>query len=437
MIRDDVDLGRVRGRLDHVLERIGSPDSQGDRAYTALFPDTARQEARSADERRSDGRQKGPVDGLLLSCKSLFDIAGTVTDAGSVILARGKPADRDATAIARLKEVGAVIVGATHMTEFAFSAVGTNPHHPLPGNPHDRLRIPGGSSSGAAVSVGEGLADIAIGSDTGGSLRIPAALCGLVGFKPTGSRIPSQGAFPLSPTLDTIGPIARDVAHCAAADAVMSGETGASGAASANGFRLIIPGGRLFDRCETEVLEAFDNAMACLRRNSVTIVEGSLESVLDGLSEIDAIGTFPSVELAAKLRSLGHTELAEVDPKTRTRIEAGLGLSAIDYLHMASLRSRAVRSFESEMGENNVYVVPTVPIRAPRIEDVQTAEQFHDVNGLLLRNPRVANLLDCPSISLPVPARDLPVGLMLIGKRRSDRRLLAIAQCIEGILFRP
>lgn len=422
-------------RLEDVLEKMSAWGHPGTHAYSALFPDTARQEARDADVRRAKNSPRGTVDGLLVSCKALFDIAGKVTTAGSAILSRRDAAQRDAAVITRLKEAGAVIVGATQMTEFAFSAVGTNPHYPLAGNPTDYRRIPGGSSSGAAVSVGEGLADIAIGSDTGGSLRIPAALCGLVGFKPTASRVSRQGVFPLSQTLDSVGPIARNVALCAAADAVLTGEQVAGPAAEADSFRLIVPAGRLFDQCVRDVQNAFERAIASIRQTGIKVEEGSLDPVLDALSEIDNVGTFPSIELAATLRSLHFSDLTEVDPNTRARIEASSHLSAIDYLHMVRLRSRLVSSFASEMEDDNFYILPTVPILAPLISEVQTADQFRHANELLLRNPRVANLLDCPSISLPMPTSHLPVGLMLIGKRLSDRRLLSVAARVEKALW--
>lgn len=434
MTGNDAITGSVSDRLRAALDLIVAPGSQGGQAFTRLLTQRAESEARAADLRRTDGRRNSSVDGLLISCKALFDIAGAVTDAGSAILSRAGPAQKDAATVDRLRQAGAVLVGITHMTEFAFSAVGTNPHFAAPGNPHDRRRIPGGSSSGAAVSVGEAMVDIAIGSDTGGSLRIPAALCGLVGFKPTGSRIAQWGAFSLSSTLDTIGPIARDVAGCAAADSVLSGDPDRCEAASADGFRLVVARGRLFAQSEPEVIEAFEDALARLRTSGIIVDDGALEPVLDGLAEIDKIGTFPSVELAATLRSLGVADLSEVDPNTRIRIEAGLDLTAIDYIHMVRKRAQAIRDFEQRFSAADILVLPTVPIRAPLFADVATPEHFHAVNGLLLRNPRIANLLDCPSISLPLPVADRPVGLMLIGRRLSDRRLLSVARRIEVIL---
>ena len=212
------------------------------------------------------------------------------------------------------------------MTEFAFSGLGTNPHDPEPGNPRDRTRIPGGSSSGAVVSVVEGMAEIAIGSDTGGSTRIPAALSGAVGFKPTAGRIPTRGAFSLSSSLDTIGPIALTVADCALADAVMAGVEPAP-LASARPARLIVARGRLFADTEPAVLDAFEAGLEQFRHAGFAVEDGSLEPILDRLAEIDAIGGFPSIEVGATLRDLGIENLDEVDPKTRARIELGASVS--------------------------------------------------------------------------------------------------------------
>ena len=238
-------------RLEVALARIASPDMEGKRAFTAVFAESARREAEAADRREASGQLLGPLDGRIVSVKALYDVAGTVTAAGSAILRGLPPAARDAAVVQRLRAAGAVIIGKTQMTEYAFSALGTNPHDGTPGNPHDRQRVAGGSSSGAVVSVVDGMAEIAIGSDTGGSIRIPAALSGAVGFKPTRGRVPLDGSFSLSSSLDTLGPIASSVRDCALTDEVLSGErSGALNAPSAESFKLTVARGRLFDRCE-------------------------------------------------------------------------------------------------------------------------------------------------------------------------------------------
>lgn len=423
-------------RLRASLANLTSPELQGTRAFTDIYLDSAMVDAGLADERAVAGRRRGRLDGRIVSIKALFDVAGTVTSAGSAVLRARKPAAEDATAVGCLRAAGAIILGKTQMTEFAFSAVGTNPHEPAPGNPYDRRRVPGGSSSGAVVSVVDGMAEIALGSDTGGSLRIPAALSGAVGFKPTGGRVPTAGAFSLSSTLDAVGPIALSVADCAAADAVMSGDFGAVELTSAPtaSFQLIVPRGRLFERCEPEVIEAFERGVSELREHAVVVRDGSIEEALDEIAGIDALGTFPSIEIGATLRELGVTSLDQVDPNTAVRISAGAGVAGVDYVRMARLRAQAVLAFKQRLGRDEAFILPTTPIRAPLSADVEDSAAFHHINGLLLRNPRIANLLDCPSISLPLPVRGLPVGLMLIGRRGADRRLLEIAACVEAIL---
>lgn len=424
-------------RLEAALERIQSPELEGCKAFTAIFADGARREAEAADRRATAGTTRGPLDGRIVSVKALFDIADTVTSAGSAVLRRLPAAADDALVVKRLRAVGAIIVGKTQMTEFAFSALGTNPHDGVPGNPRDRTRAPGGSSSGAVVSVVDGMADIAVGSDTGGSIRIPAALSGAVGFKPTSGRVSTVGAFSLSSSLDTIGPIASTVADCAVTDQVLAGEAPSPlQLAAPETYRLTIARGRLFDHCEPEVAAGFDNALRRLRSCGVQIVEGSLDPALNDIAEIDKIGTFPSIEVGATLRQLGVSSLDGVDPKTRVRIEAGADILAVDYVRMVRLRHAAIRSFEASFAENDVFVLPTTPIRAPFLSSLEGDAKFRELNGLVLRNPRVANLLDCPSISLPLSHGDLPIGLMLVGRRRSDQRLLEIAACIQAVLER-
>jgi aspartyl-tRNA(Asn)/glutamyl-tRNA(Gln) amidotransferase subunit A len=422
-------------RLEAALSRIRSPELEGAKVFTTLYQASARREAEASDARIAAGRPLGPLDGRIVSIKDLLDIAGETTGAGSAVLRRQPPASADAPAVARLREAGAVIVGKTHMTEFAFSALGVNPHHPVPGNPRDRSRVPGGSSSGAVVSVVDGMAEIAIGSDTGGSIRIPAALCGAVGFKPTGGRVPLAGAFSLSSSLDTLGPIALNVADCAATDAVLSG-TPFEPLAQRPPARLVVPRGRLFDRVTPAVEQAFESAVSRLSAAGIQVEDGTLDPVLDRLAEIDAIGIFPAIELGATLRDLGVTSFEEVDPKTRARIEASADVSGVDYVRMLRRRAALMADFQASLAEDEAYLLPTTPIQAPTIASVADDEGFHRANLMVLRLPRVGNLLDCPSISLPapVPAGSLPVGLMLLGRRGADRRVLDMAAAMEAAL---
>src|ERR1043165_3955169 len=214
----------VRDRTEQALSKIADPNGEGARACLTVYAEAARAAADAADVRAKGGISLGVLDGAIVSIKDLFDVAGEPTRAGSKILKDAPPAKADAPVVRRLRGAGAVIIAKTGMSEFAFSGVGMNPHYGTPGNPADRARVPGGSSSGAAVAAADGMCEIAIGTDTGGSTRIPGALCGIVGFKPSQWRIPTQGAFPLSFALDSMGPIARTVADCARTDAVMAGD---------------------------------------------------------------------------------------------------------------------------------------------------------------------------------------------------------------------
>ncbi|HXP96786.1 MAG TPA: amidase [Telmatospirillum sp.] len=429
-------VGSAATRLQDCLLRLNDPNLQGATVFAQVFEDEALLAAAAADSRAERGSSLGPLDGQVVSVKNLFDVAGQVTTPGSAIL-RGRPVARqDAVVVARLRAAGAVILGKTHMTEFAFSGIGLNPHDGNPGNPRDRSRIPGGSSSGAVISVVDDMAEIGIGSDTGGSLRIPAALCGAVGFKPTAGRIPTDGVFPLSTTLDVVGPIARSVAACAMADAVLSA-TGVEPLEPIDKTSLVltIPRGRLFDKIETPVAMAFDRAVEKLRLAGFGIRDGALDRELDQLAELDAIGSFTAVELLARLKEEGIDDLSGVDPKIRARIEAGRQVLAADYVRMTKRRAKLVKSMDQRLESGEILLLPTVPLLAPDISRlVEDEVEFHRINGLLLRNTRVANLFDLPAISLPVPGAPLPVGLMLMGRRLADRRLLSVAGAVEPII---
>src|SRR5690242_17696354 len=244
-----------RERLEAALARIDDPKGEGARACLTVYRAAAAAAADAADARAKAGVSLGPLDGTIVSIKDLFDVAGEVTRAGSKVLAEeGAPAAHDAPVVQRLRAAGCVIVAKTNMSEFAFTGVGANPHYGTPGNPADRSRVPGGSSSGAAVAVADGMCEISIGTDTGGSTRIPAALCGMVGFKPTKHRIPTEGAFPLSTSFDSVGPIAPGVEACAKTDAVLAGkEQWQLEPAALQGLRFVIPQGLPFDEIEEDV----------------------------------------------------------------------------------------------------------------------------------------------------------------------------------------
>lgn len=423
-----------RDRLEQALARIADPSGEGKRACLTVYADVARAAAAAADARAARGASLGPLDGVVVSIKDLFDVAGEPTRAGSKVLAEeARPATADAAIVRRLRDAGAVIVAKTNMTEFAFSGIGANPHFGTPGNPRDRTRVPGGSSAGAPVAVADGMCDIAIGTDTGGSVRIPAALCGLVGFKPSRQRIPTDGAFPLSTTLDSVGPIAGSVADCAKADAVMAGEDYLPLEPIAlAGLRFGIAAGLPLDRLDSTVTAAFDAAMARLDGAGVHVSRETL-SLFDDMNAVNAKGGIPPVEACAIHHDRLARRAADIDPNVRMRIERGCAVSQADYAGMVSDRERLVRAMNARLAPLDVLVMPTASIVAPTIAEVADQKVFAARNAAVLRNTAIGNFFDLCAITLPLKA-ELPVGLMLMARNGHDHRLLRIAEAAAQLL---
>jgi aspartyl-tRNA(Asn)/glutamyl-tRNA(Gln) amidotransferase subunit A len=427
----------ARERLERALARINDLSGEGARTFLTLYPEAAFEAADAADRRARDGRLLGPLDGTIVSIKDLFDVAGEPTRAGSRILADAPPAGSDAPIVKRLREAGAVIVGKTNMSEFAFTGVGANPHYGTPGNPADRSRVPGGSSSGAGVAVADDMCEISIGTDTGGSTRIPAALCGVVGYKPTKARVPTEGAFPLSPTLDSVGPLARSVGDCARADAVLAGERpSVLEPAALDRLRLGIPRGLPLDELERSVAERFESALQALDRAGVQ-QRGMEFAEFDAMARVQSAATIATVEAYRIHRDRIASSGSDYDPIVRLRIETGSAVSDSDYARMLEERRDLVTRMDSRLADVDALVLPTTPIVAPAIASLSDPRRFNAANRLLLRNTAIANFFDLCAISLPLPGADaLPAGLMLFGRRGHDRRLLGIAASIERLLCR-
>lgn len=429
----------ARERLEACLAKATDPAGEGSRAFTRLYAERARAEAEAADTRARQGLPLGPLDGRIVSVKDLFDMPGEPTTAGSKLLRDAPPATAMAPAIARLRQAGAVIIGKTNMTEFAFSGVGINPHYGTPGNPADRSRIPGGSSSGGAVSVADGMAEITIGSDTGGSTRIPAAMCGIVGLKPSQYRVPTAGAFPLSFALDSIGPMAGSVADCALADAVMAGETlQPLSPAPLAGLRLGIPRGPLLEGMEPEVAQAFEASLGRLGKAGTILGDHPLPLLAEMLT-VNAKGGFAPSEAFFVHQAALDSQPEDFDPLVRGRIERGRAISATDYIFMQRRRAELIRAMDADLADLDALILPTTPIRAPKIADLAASEAaFTAANMLLLRNTSVGNFFDLCAISLPLPAGlrhgHLPVGLMLVARNGQDRRLLRMTAAVERLL---
>ncbi|WP_298951393.1 amidase [uncultured Methylobacterium sp.] len=423
-IRDDLER-----RLAAIAADAGRP------VFTLLYPDAARAAADAADARRRAGIALGPLDGAIVSIKDLFDVAGEPTTAGSALRRKAAPAAADAPVVARLRRAGAVIVGKTNMSEFAFSGLGLNPHWGTPGNAADPSRVPGGSSSGAGVSAATGTSDIAIGTDTGGSVRIPASLNGVVGFKPTARRVPLDGAFPLSPSLDSIGPLARTVVACAAADAVMAGEEPAPlRTASLAGLRVGVPRGVLFTETDPAVAAAFEAALGRLSAAGARVVDTSIEDLLARMTEATAAAPIAAVEAYEIHADWLDAEMAAFDPRVHARITRGRSMEAGTYIRMMRTRAGLIRDCDTRLADLDVLALPATATPAPTIASVEADDAFNRSNLLMLRNTMVGNLFDLCGLSLPMPDMNLPAGLMLLARHGQDRRLLEIGAGVEAVL---
>jgi aspartyl-tRNA(Asn)/glutamyl-tRNA(Gln) amidotransferase subunit A len=423
--------------VDHCLARIADPHGEGRRAFLRVNDDAARAAAAAIDALRRAGLAPSPYAGIPISVKDLFDLAGEPTPAGSIVLADAPPAAETAPSVARLIAAGLIPLGRTNMTEFAFSGLGLNPHYDTPRSPWDRAtgRMPGGSTSGGAVSVSDGMAYAAIGTDTGGSCRIPAAMCGIVGYKPTQRRIPVAGAFPLSSSLDSVGPLANSAACCAILDALMAGETPAIPAPlNLNGLRVALPANLVLDGMENEVAQAYANALAALEAAGARLIEVAFPA-LDEIGPIQAKGGLNVPEAWATHRDLLSRDAERYDQRVRQRIERGANVPVADYIDALRARAAIIARMDAQTRDFDVLAMPTCPKVPPSIAELADDAAYTSTNLLMLRNTAMANFLDRCAISIPCHrSGEAPVGLMLMGETMGDARLFRIAQAVEAAL---
>jgi aspartyl-tRNA(Asn)/glutamyl-tRNA(Gln) amidotransferase subunit A len=426
-----------RRLVEECLARIAEPSGEGPRTFLKVHAETARAAADYYDRLRANGATPGPWAGIPISIKDLFDMAGDVTTAGSKVLRGQPPAARDCPAVARLRSAGFIPIGRTNMTEFAYSGLGLNPHYGTPLNPFERQRgrAPGGSSSGAAVSIVEQMAYGALGTDTGGSCRIPAAFCGIVGFKPTARRVPLSGVFPLSPTLDSVGPLGVSVACCAALDAVLAEEpTVTLEVGDLRGLRFAVPTHYALDSLDAHVAHDFERAIRELSAAGAGIDEIPLAE-LDELPNINSKGSFSGPEAYALHRERIESKGALYDPRVLVRLQRGREHTAADYIDLIRARADLQRRIDKSVAQFDALLLPTAPIIAPLLQDLGSDEDYLRINALALRNTSVANFLDRCAISVPChESGAAPVGLMLMGAQGSDRRMLAIAAAVEALV---
>ncbi len=426
---------RSRAMVEECLARIEDPAGEGRKTFLQVDRRAALAQADAMDALRASGASLSPYAGIPISVKDLFDIAGQVTRAGSTALSDRAPAAADAQCVARLRQAGLVVIGRTNMTEFAYSGVGLNPHYGTPRNPWQRSQehIPGGSSSGAAISVTDGMAHAAIGTDTGGSCRIPAALTGLVGYKPTARRVPHQGMVPLSPSLDSIGPIARSVACCAALDALLASEAPADlSDCSLTGQRLALPRTVVLDDMDRHVARAYERALSRLSAAGARLTEIDIREFAD-IPAINARGTLSAAESFAWHRGLLAARAAHYDPRVASRIRGGAVQSAADYIALLAARRAFIAAVEKRIAPFDALVMPTVPVIAPRIADLAADEAYFRINSLVLRNPSLLNFLDGCAISIPIhETGEPPVGLTVACRGGLDRLLFRCAAAAEA-----
>ncbi|HJZ22314.1 MAG TPA: amidase [Bradyrhizobium sp.] len=435
----DLGTGRTSSRelVDQCLDRIADEKGEGRRTFIHVDKEAAIEAAEAMDRLRAAKAAPSPFAGIPVSIKDLFDIKGQVTQAGSRALEDSPPAEADAPVVARLRGAGFIVIGRTNMTEFAYSGIGINPHYGTPKGAWNRAagHVPGGSSSGAAVSVADGMAYGALGTDTGGSCRIPAAYNGIVGFKPTQRRIPLDGGVPLSFSLDSFGPLARSVGCCAVLDAVLANEPVVPlQPRPVRGMRLAVPTTVVLDDLDDAVAQTFERALATLSRQGALIERIEMPEFLD-VGIMNAKGGFAASESYAWHRYLIASHGDVYDPRVRNRIMRGEGMSAADYIDLLGARRSMIARAEKRIAPYDAIAMPTTANTPPRIADLAEDSAFTAANLLALRNCSLINTMDGCAISLPAHREgEVPVGLMLAAASGSDRRIFELAAGMEGVI---
>src|SRR3954465_2024500 len=438
-LADDLKNGRTTARklVDDCLANIAEKSGEGPRAFIHVDSEAAIEAAEAMDRLRQANAPPSPFAGIPVSIKDLFDIKGQVTRAGSRALEDSPPAEADAPAVARLRRAGFIIIGRTNMTEFAYSGIGINPHYGTPKSVWRRSvgHVPGGSSSGAAVSVADRMAHGALGTDTGGSCRIPAAYNGIVGFKPTQRRVPLDGGVPLSFTLDSFGSLARSVACCAVLDAVLADDPFIPlQPRPIKGMRLAVPTTVALDELDDEVTRAFERALEVLSLQGALIERIALPEFLD-VGVMNANGGFAAAESYAWHRYLIASKGDVYDPRVSMRILRGQSLSAADYVDLLRARKSLIERPPLRLAAYDALILPTTANTPPRIGDLADDKAFAKANVLSLRNCTLINMIDGCAISLPCHREgEVPVGLILAAPGGADRRIFELAAGMEAVI---
>jgi aspartyl-tRNA(Asn)/glutamyl-tRNA(Gln) amidotransferase subunit A len=438
-LADDLEAGRTTARklVEECIERIADPAGEGQRTFIHVDKDAALEAADAMDHLRRAHAAPTRFAGIPVSIKDLFDIKGQVTRAGSRALDDSAPAEKDASAVARLRRAGFVVIGRTNMTEFAYSGIGINPHYGTPKSAWQRSvgHVPGGSSSGAAVSVVDRMAYGALGTDTGGSCRIPAAYNGIVGYKPTQRRVPLDGGVPLSFTLDSFGPLANSVQCCATLDAVLADEPlPLIQRRPIKGMRLAVPTTIVLDDLDDAVAKTFERSLATLSRAGAQIEHIEVPEFLD-IGVMNAKGGFSAAESYAWHRYLLTSRGDDYDPRVSARILRGEAITASEYIDLINARRSLVARIAVRLAPYDALVLPTTANTPPKIADLADDKAFTVANLRSLRNCTLINMIDGCAISLPAHREgEVPVGLMLASTGGSDRRIFELAAGMEGAI---
>ena len=439
-LADDLEAGRITSRklIEDCLERIADPAGEGSRTFIHVDKYAALDAADAMDRLRKANAAPSRFAGIPVSIKDLFDIKGQVTRAGSRALEEDAvPAKADAPAVARLRRAGFVVIGRTNMTEFAFSGIGINPHYGTPKGAWQRSvgHIPGGSSSGAAVSIVDRMAYGALGTDTGGSCRIPAAYNGIVGYKPTQRRVPLDGGVPLSFTLDSFGPLANSVQCCATLDAVLADEPmPAVRKRPIRGMHLAVPTAVALDDLDDAVARTFERALETLTRAGAQIERIDMPEFND-IGAMNTKGGFAAAESYAWHRYLLTSKGDVYDPRVSARIMRGEGISAADYIDLVVARRSLIARADARLAPYDALVMPTTANTPPRIADLANDKAFTVANLRSLRNCSLINMIDGCAISIPAHRQgEAPVGLMLASSGGADRRIFELAAGMEAAI---
>jgi aspartyl-tRNA(Asn)/glutamyl-tRNA(Gln) amidotransferase subunit A len=434
----DLASGKTTSReiVESALAKIDDKNGEGARTYINVYRESALAEADASDQLRKHGIVPSPIAGLPISIKDLFDVAGDVTFAGVKAHANLPAAKSDAPIVQRLRAAGAVIIGRTNLSPMAFSPLGVNRDYGTPGNPADRTRVPGGSSSGAAISVTDGMAVAAIGSDTGGSIRMPAAFCGIAGIKPTQKRVPLTQTWPLSASLDSVGPLAPSIACCALVDAALAGEPIAvPNAIPLKGLRFALPINSVTEGMDATVAKAFQRALQILSKHGAQIIEIAMPEINEVIAMWRSPPTLTQMEGFARHGKMLADNPNAYDPFIVARMAVGASASAKNYIDLLQARANIIERSAKATRNYDAVIMPTLQFVAPTIAEVSTEEGFKRIVPQAIRNPSIANMLDRCAITTPChQPGELPVGLSLMGEHGEDRRLLAMALSLETTL---